>query len=321
MFTPSRKITLLLSLGLLLSALPCRATDGIYTKFGLDMGYAGRTARWSIYTFGSGTSDCHFSALEISSPSSYASPGQVTGNVALAGDYADVTLSGNGNLAGDIYLKPTGRIYKRDAAAWAGVSNTSSSTSLNSGVTSLKKVSASASILSPTSGMPSTLISGPGTNWVFNIGMTGTNTTAGNSRIYYVPSSSIGKLTLRLTDFVVSGGSQVTFNGLAGQSAVVNVSNNFNIGGASKVLLTGGLTPSDILFNVTGNNAGKTGALPTAITGDSIFNGMLLAYNSAGAQRSVAISGHNTEFTGELVANQALITSGAKVKKPKKGSE
>jgi hypothetical protein len=81
--------------------------------------------------------------------------------------------------------------------------------------------------------------------------------------------------------------STLTVNGAMGTAFVLNVSNNFNITGASRILLTGGLTPSDVLFNVTGNPFGGK----FQITGDSLFNGTLLAYNSGGSQRALSISG------------------------------
>jgi hypothetical protein len=320
MFAFLRRFALLLSSLLLISGATSEATDGIYPKFHLDLGYAGRTARWAIFSFGSGTAGSHFTAVDISSPSGNASPSQLTDNIAVAGDYADLSLSGGASLTGDIYLKPTGHVQEDRRSTWVGNANTSSSSSLNSGINSLKQVSTTAAGFNPTVGTPSTLNSTGETHWVFNLGMTGTNMTTGSSRVYYVPSNSIGKLTLRLTDFVLTKKSQVTFNGLAGQSAVIDVSNNFNVGGASKVLLTGGLTPSDILFNITGNNIGKPGALPNEIGGDSIFNGTLLAYNANGPQRSLFVSGHHTEFNGELIANRVSVTGG-KVKKPKKASE
>src|SRR5207253_2283513 len=48
----------------LFGALPAFATDGIYTKFGLDLGYAGRIGypgpEWAIYVYGAGTSSSRF---------------------------------------------------------------------------------------------------------------------------------------------------------------------------------------------------------------------------------------------------------------------
>ena len=58
----------------LFGALPAFATDGIYSKFGLDLAYAGRigymggtTPEWAIYVYGAGTASSRFNALDISS--------------------------------------------------------------------------------------------------------------------------------------------------------------------------------------------------------------------------------------------------------------
>ena len=48
----------------LFAALPAFATDGIYTQFGLDLGYAGRIGytgpEWAIYVYGAGTASNPF---------------------------------------------------------------------------------------------------------------------------------------------------------------------------------------------------------------------------------------------------------------------
>jgi hypothetical protein len=102
-------------------------------------------------------------------------------------------------------------------------------------------------------------------------------------------------------------------NGVDGSAFVINVRNNFNISGGSSVILTGGLTPSDVLFNVIGNNAGKKGALPFEISGGSHFSGTLLAYNSASksGQRAYLITG-SSAFDGELIAHSAKVSGQAR---------
>src|ERR1700736_6058951 len=85
---------------------PQTFTDGFYKKFGLDLGYAGRTHRWAIFTYGSGTSSSLFTALDVSSPTSTTQSGfQIMGDVALAGAYSNLRVSGYGSLSGDRYLQ------------------------------------------------------------------------------------------------------------------------------------------------------------------------------------------------------------------------
>src|SRR5204863_8008038 len=73
----------------LFGALPAFDTNGIYTKFGLDLGYAGRicymggtTPEWAIYVYGAGNASSRFNAFNISSPPD-ATGLQVDGNIAL----------------------------------------------------------------------------------------------------------------------------------------------------------------------------------------------------------------------------------------------
>jgi Ice-binding-like len=289
----------------LFGALPAFATDGIYTKFGLDLGYAGRigymggtTPEWAIYVYGAGTSSSRFNALDISAPPN-ATGLQVDGDIALAGVYSTLTVSGHTSISGGDRFEQTTSTESISSTGTITGSRFSSSTinsQLNSGVTSLKNVSIAAAGLTATAGSPT------------SINLQGQNLAISNN-----PFS--GKYVMNLSNFVLGGGSTLTLNGAAGSAFVLNITGKFDIGGGSKVLLTGGLTVSDVLFNVRGSNS------TFSIGGDSVFNGTLLAYNSSGAQRTLQISGHNTQINGELLANKIILQSGAHVKKPKEKSK
>jgi hypothetical protein len=300
----------------LFGALPAFATDGIYTQFGLDLGYAGRigymggtTPEWAIYVYGAGTASSRFNALDISSPPN-ATGLQVDGNIALAGVYSTLTVSGRTSINGDRYeqttstesIHSTGTITGSRFSS-AGINSINSD--LNSGVTSLKKVSHDAAALAATAGSPTSLNIGKNQSRTFDNTLT--------------PFS--GKYVMNLSSFVMGGGTNggsggtLTLNGAAGSAFVLNISGAFSLGGNAKICLTGGLTVSDVLFNITGSNSTFT------IGGDALFNGTLLAYNSSGAQRTLQITGHNTQINGELLANRILLQSGAHVKKPKEKSK
>ena len=291
----------------LFGALPAFATDGIYTKFGLDLGYAGRIGytgpEWAIYVYGAGTASSRFNALDISSPPD-ATGLQVDGNIALAGVYSTLTVSGRTSINGDRYEQTTSTELIKSTGTITG-SRFSSSTinsQLNSGAASLKNVSIAAAGLTATAGSPTSLNIGKNQSRIFD------NTPFG------------GKYVMNLSSFVMGGGNNgnggtLTLNGAAGSAFVLNISGAFSLGGNAKILLTGGLTVSDVLFNITGSNSTFT------IGGDALFNGTLLAYNSSGAQRTLTITGHNTQINGELLANRILLQSGAHVKKPKEKSK
>src|SRR5437016_6451973 len=292
-------------------ALPAFATDGIYTKFGLDLGYAGRiaylggtTPEWAIYVYGAGTASSRFNALDISS-SPDATGLQVDGNIALAGVYSTLTVSGQPSINGDRYEQTTSTELIKSTGTITG-SRFSSSTinsQLNSGAASLKNVSIAAAGLTATAGSPTSLNIGKNQSRIFD------NTPFG------------GKYDMNLSSFVMGGGNTnanggtLTQNGAAGSAFVLNISGAYSITVNAKILLTGGLTVSDVLFNVTGSNS------TFSIGGDALFNGTLLAYNSSGAQRTLQITGHNTQINGELLAYRINLQSGAHVKKPKEKSK
>jgi hypothetical protein len=296
----------------LFGALPAFATDGIYSKFGLDLGCAGRigymggtTPEWAIYVYGAGTASSRFNALDISSPPDATSL-QVDGNIALAGVYSTLTVSGRTSINGDRYEQTTSTESIKSTGTITGTRFSTSmiNSQLNDGVASLKKVSMMAAGLTATAGSPTSL----------NIGKN-------QSRIFdNTPTPFGGKYVMNLSSFVMGGanngnGGTLTLNGAAGSAFVLNISGAFSLGGNAKILLTGGLTVSDVLFNITGSNSTFT------IGGDALFNGTLLAYNSSGAQRTLQITGHNTQINGELLAYKISLQSGAHVKKPKEKSK
>ena len=292
----------------LFGALPAFATDGIYTQFGLDLGYAGRIGytgpEWAIYVYGAGTASSRFNALDISSPPT-ATGLQVDGNIALAGVYSTLTVSGHTSINGDRYEQTTSTESIKSTGTITGsrFSSGTINSDLNGGVASLKNVSMMAAGFTATAGSPTSLNIGKNQSRIFD------NTPFG------------GKYVMNLSSFVMGGGNTnanggtLTLNGAAGSAFVLNISGAFSLGGSAKILLTGGLTVSDVLFNVTGSNSTFT------IGGDALFNGTLLAYNSSGAQRTLQITGHNTQINGELLANRILLQSGAHVKKPKEKSK
>jgi hypothetical protein len=268
--------------------------DGIFKKFNLDLGFAGRTHRWSIYTYGAGTSSSPFTALDVSG-SSNKIVSDVDGDVALAGSYSRLNVSNYGDVGGDRYEQTTSSETKSGNGFIGGSRVSNASTNLNGGVASLKNVSDTAFGLAATVG-------------TMNINLSGSSMTINNNPFG-------GKYVLKLTNFVLDNKSTLTLNGAAGSAFVINVSNNFSLANQSRIVLTGGLTPSDVLFNVRGSS----GTL--SIASGSLFQGTLLAYNkSSSAQRTLTVSGSNTLANGELIANKVIVSKGADVKKPKKKS-
>lgn len=270
------------------------ADDGIFSRFGLDLGYAGRTQEWAIFAYGAGTANSRFNAIAMNGgASSY----QVTGNVALAGAYSTMTMNGNLAIDGDLYRQTTSTLVMSGRPSITGSQFQSSQidSQFTSGITALQTVSTGASHLSSTSGSPATI----------NIR---------NQDLMFNNAAFGGTYVMNLTDFVLGGNSTLTLNGAAGSAFVFNISGSFDMSGNASIVLAGGLTTSDVLFNVTGSN-------PTlSISGNSVFEGTLLAYNASGPQRTLRISGHSLA-EGELIADSVVLSGDAKVRHPKKKSK
>jgi len=112
-----------------------------------------------------------------------------------------------------------------------------------------------------------------------------------------------GKVVLQLQNFTLSNGT-FTLSGAAGTSFIINVSNQFSLSNSAQIVLSGGVRPQDVLFNVWGPGS------QVNVSGSSHLTGVLLA-----TQRTVSISGQAT-VTGEVIANAVLLSGHASVVTP-----
>ena len=274
--------------------------DGIYIKFGLDLGYAGRTHRYSIFTYGGGTSSSPFSALEVSATTSTTLFGyQIMGDIGMAGAYSRLTVSGYGSVSGDRLSRTNStEVIVGPNAVIAGTRYSSSDIDNAAlvAIASLKNVSTTAAGFASSAGSPT------------NIAMTGGSMSFSNG--------NSGKYVMNLSNLTLTNGAVLTLNGANGTAFVINVSGSFSLTNSSQICLSGGLTTSDVLFNIKGNSG------TFQITGNSLFQGTLLAYNSAtnGTQRTLAIDGWNTLLRGQVIANRVVVTNGARVRRPPRAS-
>jgi hypothetical protein len=252
----------------------------LFSQTGVDLGTAGRTKQWAVLTLGSGLDG----GLNISAPKG-ANGDEVVGPVGIAGTGSSLVLSGQGNILGNAFLN-TGNAFSKIGAG--GLSGTMFQDStyndmLAQAAADAESAAGQAASLPATDSSITNILGSRGRNLSF---------------------TSLGQYVMQLTDFVMSGGSTLTLNGAAGSAFVLNISGNFNIGAGSKILLTGGLRASDVLFNITGTSA----ALTRQISGDALFNGTILATKS-----TVTVSGHKTVVNGELVAQRVVVQSGATI--------
>lgn len=120
-----------------------------------------------------------------------------------------------------------------------------------------------------------------------------------------------GEVVMNLTDFVAAAGSKVTLRGARGTKFVINVSGDFDISSA-KIVLGGGVLPSDVVFNLTGTAT----TLKRQITGNSVFFGNL---NVAGSRVTVTNSAVNgRRIAGTAQVGVALATTAPRLKPPPK---
>ena len=119
-----------------------------------------------------------------------------------------------------------------------------------------------------------------------------------------------GNYVMNLSDFVAEEGSKVTLKGKRGTKFVVNVSGDFDIRGA-KVVLGGGLLPSDVVFNLTG-----TGAAVRQITGNSVFFGSLQVVGSQVTVSESSVNGRRIRGVAQMGVASGATT--ARIKPPPK---
>jgi choice-of-anchor A domain-containing protein len=93
---------------------------------------------------------------------------------------------------------------------------------------------------------------------------------------------------LNITNLNISNGT-LTLNAPHGGSFIMNVSGSFNLSGASSIVLPGGITPSDVLYNFVGSRGS------VAMSGGSSVTGIVLA-----PQRGIALS--SSAVTGEIIS-------------------
>jgi choice-of-anchor A domain-containing protein len=129
--------------------------------------------------------------------------------------------------------------------------------------------------------------------------MTATTSVAGNAVNLsggqtLTVTGTAGTNVLDVASIQMSGGStKLIFSAPQGAQFIVNDSGVLNLSGGSMILLQGGLVPSSIVFNVTGQQV--------QISGGSIVSGIILATRS-----SVSLQGI---LTGELIGGQGTLVN------------
>jgi len=98
---------------------------------------------------------------------------------------------------------------------------------------------------------------------------------------------------LSITNLNISNGT-LTLNAPHGGSFIMNISGSFALSGASRIVLAGGITASDVLYNFVGSGGG------VAMSGGASVVGILLA-----PQRGISLS--NSIVTGEIISGGSQV--------------
>jgi hypothetical protein len=207
-------------------------------------------------------------------------PSFVTGNYGVGGK-GTLSITGSSTITGNLVMHGGGHPNLSGSAKITG-GVTNNDAQLNQALADAQSLSDAAWAETPTMALSNVNIT--------NVNQSMTITGGPNQ-----------KVVLRLTDFTMSAGT-FTLQGTATTSFIINVARNFSLNNA-KIVLSGGVPPQNVLFNIRG-----TGGQVSLNQGTQL-PGTLLALN-----RKVDLSGGHV--TGKVIADQVVITSGGSVVTP-----
>jgi len=153
----------------------------------------------------------------------------ITGSVGVAGT-GGIATSGNASITGTLFLNTGGSWNQSGTSNAAGFSQSAANDAqLNQAVQDALNASTQAAALASTQPSITSIA----------LGANGTMTITGT-----------GQDVINLTSFSLGNNSVLTLNAPAGDSFIFNISGGFTMQG--KVLLVGGISPANVLWNVTG---------------------------------------------------------------------
>jgi uncharacterized membrane protein len=235
-----------------------------YTPLGL-LRSAG-PGQWAVLGMG-GIGSASSTSVSMSGSSS------VSGTVANTGvaNAGNVNMSGSSLINGTLLLNTAGRLNKSGTSTVAGgvQQDTTTDGVLDQAVADALAASQSAASLPAT--IPSV-----------------TSVTISNPSRNVTITGGAGINVLHITNLAISNGT-LTLSAPQGGSFIMNVSGSFALSGASRIVLTGGITSSDVLYNFVGSGGS------VAMSGGSSVTGILLAL-----QKGIALS--SSIVTGEIIS-------------------
>jgi choice-of-anchor A domain-containing protein len=215
----------------------------------------------------------NFTVLSLANKISTSGQSSIGGHAGVVGK-GSLNMSESSSIEGRLFLSTKGKFNNSSSVGVLGnvVRDATTDMLLNQAVKDALAASAAAKSLPPTMTVPGGAIKT-------------TMTITGGPFIN----------VLKIKDLDLDAGEIVTLSAPAGGSFVFNVSGKWSLSGGSRILLTGGLTPTDVLYNV------MKGADKVDLSGGSEISGILLA-----PDRDVELK--SGVVTGEIIGGEKNIT-------------
>ena len=240
----------------------------------------GDLRRWAAFSLGGGIT-------ETDVIDQFTGTTDIYGDVGVAGD-GNISLSGSATIHGDLYWHTPGTLKLSGNAQITGARHhdAGSDLILDNGVNEANTASAHAASFTSSFAYSGLM------NITSSMTLTAQHDRPGNSTV------------LNLNSIVLGNQSTLTLSGTATDVFILNVSNQFSLTSQSKIVLTGGLTWNDVLFNIKGSGSEVT------LDGQSTVNGIIMAN-----KRTVNLSGGST-VSGQVIANKIKMSGSSRIIRP-----
>jgi fibronectin-binding autotransporter adhesin len=242
----------------------------------------GDLLRWGAFSLGGGVTD-------TTTADNFSGTTDIFGDVGVAGS-GNITMSGSATIHGNLYYRSNGTLKKSGNAKITGATFHNSDGILDNDVINANNTDTTAFSHSDSGNYTVNGNPGPLTN------------VNGSQNITLAATAPGTNVYLKLSNFVRTGGT-FTLSGTASNNFIINVSNQFSLSGGAKIVLSGGVTWDNVLFNVHGTGSDVT------LSGQSSMAGILMA-----TKRTVSITGQSSVGQkggpfGEVIANKITMTN------------
>jgi hypothetical protein len=243
--------------------------------------------KWGVFSLGGG----------INEADDFSGQTHICGDVGVDGN-GNIKMSGSSTIDGDLYYHTGGTFTRTGSARVTGMIHHDMASDMVLGTTTTNANSIDMQANGMSDSMNYTVNGQPGP-------LTNVN---GNQNITVMATAPGTNVVLKLTNFIRNGGT-FTLSGSMTNNFIINVSKQFSLSGSSKIVLSGGVTWDNVLFNVHGTGTDVT------LSGQSTMAGILMATKRTVNISGTVIIGQNQTGGpfGEVVGNKVVLSSGARV--------